>query len=317
MPKGETMQHTDHHHAARKRTGRSHGRRAGAGPRTTTRPGESARQALRREAPSTVALLTDRADFHAMRSYATFAFDDHPDYLRHAHGLLRALTSRGTHVSVVRFDPVQYAAYCADTGQDPDRPRTRATYVAEVAAGGAAVPFHGQPVDHLLAQLDLATEQHTTWQHATTVLSRCADPDAAFDRAGEALTALLTSAGAGTHHVVCSVRLDIPLVAALHAERDRDGTLELADSDALLMCTLLAAGIATGAPGGVVLRTGRGTPGTPDRVRGWTLRDRWLQPLTEAQVFNAYCTDPHTGDPIPPEPGVAYRAGTPLPPPEG
>jgi len=35
--------------------------------------------------------------------------------------------------------------------------------------------------------------------------------------------------------------------------------------------------------------------------------------MEAADVFAAYCTDLATGDPIPPEPGTDYRAGTPLP----
>ncbi len=299
------------HHDHRPADTRSTRRRARGRP-----PAAGPRRALRREAPSTVALLADREAFHAMRSYATFAFDDHTRYLRHAHGLLRALRAQDTYVSVVRFDPAQYAAYCADSGQEPDSAEVRTRYVAEVAATGATVPFRGQSVDHLIAQLDLATDRDTTWRCASEALARAGDPEAAFDRACLALTRLLEAAGPGTHHLVCSVPLDdTPLVAVLHAERDDTGPVRLAEADALVLCTLLAAGIATGGPGGLVLRTGTGTAQDPDRVRGWALRDRWLQPLTEAEVFNAYCTDAETGEPVPPEPGVHYRPGTVIPPP--
>jgi hypothetical protein len=319
------MPHTDHHrhdHDDRSRkdgppasdTVRTGGP-AGDGTRGA-RPAASARRALRREAPSTVALLADHDDFHAMRSYTTFVFDDHARYLRQAHGMLRTLASRGTYVSVVRFDPAQYAAYCADTGQDPDSADTRTHYVAEVASGGAAVPYQGQTVDRLLEQLAGATDRHATWQHATETLIASGNAQAAFDRATLAFTRLLESAGSGSHHLVCSVPLDnVPLAAAVQAERDADGTVHLAETDALVLCTLLAAAIATGGPGGLVLRTGDGTPAAPDHVRGWTLRDGWPHPLTEAQVFDAYCTDAGTGDPVPPEPGVTYCAGTDLPPP--
>ncbi len=52
--------------------------------------------------------------------------------------------------------------------------------------------------------------------------------------------------------------------------------------------------------------------GEPEEVRGWRLRAGRAQPLTAAEVFDAYCTDPVTGEPVAPEPGVEYRAGTPL-----
>ncbi len=294
-----------------------------AGPGGNTKKGTrgapraaSARRALRREAPSTLALLTDRADFGAMRTYRTFTFDDHTGYLRHAQGVLRTLSARGIHVSVVRFDPARYAAYCAETRLDPDSADTRTRYVAEIAAGGTAIPYRGQPVDRLVGQLTPATDRHTTWRRATDALARSGGAEAAFDRASLAFTRLLESAGTGTHHVVCSVQLPgAPLVAAVFAERDLDGAVHLVESDALVLCTLLATGMATGSPGGLVMRSGTGTPAAPDRVRGWCLRDGWPHPLTEAEVFDAYCTDPETGDPVPPEPGVTYLPGTLIPPP--
>lgn len=319
------MPHTDHHqhHDAagpRGERGAARSGRTRGGTRNRTRGGRSAasaRRALRREVPSTVALLADREDFHAMRSYSTFSFDDHAGYLRQAQGMLRSLAARGTYVSVVRFDPARYVAYCADTGQDPDSADTRTRYVAEVAATGATVPYRGQPLDHLVGQLASAVDRHATWQRATEVLTRSGDAEAAFDRASLAFMRLLESVGSGSHHIVCSVPLDhTPLVAVLHAERDDDGTVHLAETDALVLCTLLAAAMVTGSPGGVVLRTGTGTPAAPDRVRGWRLRDGWPQPLTEAEVFDAYCTDAETGDPVPPEPGVTYCPGTVIPPPE-
>jgi hypothetical protein len=290
------------------------------------------RRALRREVPSTVALLADREDFTAMRSYATFAFHDHAQYLRQMQGLLRSLAAQGIHTSVVLFDPDEYAAYCADTGQNPDAAATRSRYTAEVAASGATVAYQGQTVDDLVSQLIGAADRRATWEHATTILARasgCAGHNAAFDRASEALSRLLRTAGAGRHHLVCSVpvvrcgdgpdagetRESPPLAAVLHARCADDGTVQLGETDALVFCTVLAVGLATGSPGGVVLRTGRGTPDAPDRVRGWSLRDGWLHPLTEAEVFSAYCTDAETGEPVPPEPGVTYCAGTPLPPP--
>jgi hypothetical protein len=57
----------------------------------------------------------------------------------------------------------------------------------------------------------------------------------------------------------------------------------------------------------VVLRT-TGS-GAPDRVHGWRLHRGRLAPLTTAEVFNAYCTDAETGEPIGPESGVDYRTG--------
>lgn len=315
------MAHTRNRKHTKDRRPRGHGRPPAHAAAT--------RRALRREVPSTVALLADPRDLATMRDYRSFtAFADHPEYLRAMEGLLRSLTARGVRTSVGLFDPDDYADYCADTAQDPDTPATRTRYTAEVTAGGPTVPYVGQPLHHLITQLEHEADRRATWEHATDLLAHagaCSDcgqdiARSSFDRASHALMRLLEAVGPGSHHLVCSVPADgTTLLAALHARVDTRGDIHLPEAEALVCCTVLAAGLATAATGGVVLRTTTSdTPETPDggdQVRGWTLRDGWLHPLTEAQVFNAYCTDPETGEPVPPEPGVVYLPGTPLPPP--
>ncbi|MGW1077369.1 hypothetical protein [Streptomyces sp. NPDC002537] len=281
----------------------------------------TARRALRREVPSTVAVLADEEDFAAMRRYETFAFDDHATYLRQMEGLLRSLAAQGTHTSVALFDPVDFEEFCTDTRLDPDTPASRTRYTAEVAALGTRVTYEGQPIRRLLPQLIDEAEQQATWEYASSLLARGGDcascgediGRAAFARATQALRQLVETAGPGTHHMVCSIPAEgaTPLVAALHAECGDGSKLRLGEAAALVFCTVLAAGIAADRPGGVVLRTA--APGRRDTVRGWNLRDGWLRPLSEAEVFAAYCTDARTGEPVPPEPGVDYRAGLHLP----
>ncbi|MFH8371109.1 hypothetical protein [Streptomyces sp. NPDC018031] len=282
------------------------------------------RHALRREVPSTVALLAAEEDFAAMRRYTSFAFDDHPSYLRQVEGLLRELATHEVHTTVALFDPAEYARYCADTRIDPDSAGSRTRYVAEVAAGGGTVTYAGQPVGELLPELLDAVTRRAAFDAATELLVRAGDcpdcgtdlGDAAFRQAGELLRGLLEAAGPGEQHLVCSVPArSTSLLAALSATVPRTpagaaGTPRLGESDALVFSTVLAAGIATGSPAGVVLRTS--VDGLPDTVRGWALDDGWLRPLSEAEVFAAYCTDALTGEPVPPEPGVDYRAGFPL-----
>ncbi|MEU1537895.1 hypothetical protein ABZ461_07155 [Actinacidiphila glaucinigra] len=297
--------------------------------RPTRGAARSGRRTLRRESPTTVALLTDPADFAAMRGYRSFTFDDHATYLRQIEGLLRSLASRGVHVRVGPFDPHEYAEYCAGTGHDPDSSRSRTRYAADVTTTGPTVPYTGQPLALLVTELEYETGRQATWERASGILadagdcSGCGDDLArtSFDRASQALMRLLEAAGPGHHHLVCSVPAEgTTLLAAMHARCDEQGMVHLAEAEALVCCTVLAAGFAEDSPGGLVLRSGAGAgappPDHPDEVRGWTLRDGWLQPLTEAQVFNAYCTDAESGDPVPPEPGVVHRPGFVLPPPE-
>ncbi|MFC9595035.1 hypothetical protein ACFTUC_35245 [Streptomyces sp. NPDC056944] len=276
------------------------------------------RRALRREVPSTVGLLADEQDFAAMRRYRTFAFDDHATYLRQVEALLRTLATQGGHTTVTLFDPEEYAAWCAETGTDPDHPTSRSHFTAHLAATGARVTYTGQPLTTLLPELVDTAVRQATWEYATTVLATAGDcagcgkdiGTAAYERAARLLARLLEAAGPGTHHLVCSVRAaDDQLLAVLHHTH---GTTPPEDATGPEFTAVLAAGIALAAPGGIVLRTT--TPDTPDRLHGWRLTDSTLTPLTEAEVFAAYCTDARTGEPLSPEPGVEYRAGHPLAP---
>ncbi|MFF0435674.1 hypothetical protein ACFYU9_26115 [Streptomyces sp. NPDC004327] len=297
-----------------------HHRTPGATGRTRTTTA-ALRRALRRETAGTVALLTDEEDFTAMLQYETFAFDDHGRYLAHVEELLEALARQGGHTTVALFDPEDYADYCADTGLDPDRPTSRSRYTAERAATGPRVTYTGQSLDALVPLLVDIAVRRATWEYATLLLTdagSCADCGqdigrASFDRASQLLLSLLDAAGPGTHHLVCSVPAESDqLIALLHTTRDTNGPARLDSAESAEFVTVLAAGIALLAPGGLVLRTS--TRGAPDRLHGWRLHHGRLVPLTEAEVFDAYCTDARTGEPIAPEPHVDYRAGFPLTP---
>ncbi|WP_256107468.1 hypothetical protein [Streptomyces sp. ODS05-4] len=287
--------------------------------RTTT----AQRRALHRDVSSTVGLLTDAQDFAAMRRYRTFVFDDHTAYLRQIEHLLKQLADRGGHTTVALFDPDDYAEYCAHAGLDPDTAAGRSRYTAHLAADGPHIPYTGQPMDRLVPLLVDTALRRATWQYAVTLLSglgACADcgqdiGEAAFERAGRLLALLLDAAGPGSHHLVCSVPADEQLIAALTAEHPAGSPAARAPAahdpaEAARFTTVLAAGIALGVPGGLVLRTH--TPDAPDRVHGWRLEAGALHPLTAAEVFNAYCTDAETGEPIPPESHTDYRPGFPV-----
>ncbi|WP_405620309.1 hypothetical protein OG292_34400 [Streptomyces sp. NBC_01511] len=308
------MAHTNRKH--RRTMGRAE-RPGRTGPAGTSRRARSELRALRREVPRTVGLLADEQDFTTMRRYRTFTFDDHQRYLRRIDGLLRSLATEGAHTSVALFDPQEFAEYCAETGIDPDDAVSRGRFTARIAAtGGAAVPYTGQSVERLVPQLINTAVRRATWEYATMVLADlgdCADCGvdigrASFDRASRLLTHLIERVGPGTHHLVCSIPApDEQLLAALHVDRPDTGPARLDASESAEFVTVLAAGIALDSHGGVVLRTTG--PGTPDRLHGWRLRDSGLVPLSEGQVFSAYCTDADTGEPLSPEPGVEYRAG--------
>ncbi|NJP49077.1 hypothetical protein HCJ93_03050 [Streptomyces sp. SBST2-5] len=280
------------------------------------------RRALRREIAGTIGLLTDEHDFSAMRRYRSFTFHDHSAYLEHVEAVLRTRARQGSHTSVALFDPEDYADYCTRHGLDPDSPASRTRFTAELATTGPTVPYDGRPLADLLPTLVDEAIRQATWEYSTTLLSRlgaCASCGedlgrAAFTRAAHLLTRILDTAPPGRRHLVCNVSgPPEPLVAVLHADDLTDdptgpltGRLDLDEAEALEFTSVLAVGLATDSPGGLVMRTM--APGRPDRVYGWRLRAHTLEPLTAAEVFDAYCTDIETGDLIAPESNVDYCA---------
>ncbi|MGA5502170.1 hypothetical protein [Streptomyces umbrinus] len=277
---------------------------------------QTMRRVLRREIAGTIGLLTDEQDFTAMRRrYRTFTFDSHASYLQQVEALLRTLSSQGGHTTVALFDPEEYAEFCAEHGLEPDTPSSRTRFTAELAATGATVPYEGQPLDHLVPNLIDEAVRQATWEYATTLLSRigtCASCGedigrVAFVRASDLLVRILDASGPGERHLVCSVSTEPEtLVAVLRADDDQHGTPHLDEAEALEFTTVLALGIATQSPGGLVMRAG--TADSTDRVYGWRLRGEGLEPLTAGEVFDAYCTDVESGDLVSPESGVDYCA---------
>jgi hypothetical protein len=316
------MPQTRKHRTRTAKRDRSTDNRHRPGRRTRASHRNRYRRALRREAPVVIGLLLDDQDFALMTSSAGFPFDDYRTYLHHLDDLLRTLHAQGTYIAVTLFDPDAYDHYCDSTRQPPDSPDTRTRYVAEVTTTGPAVHYTRQPMPLLRSQLAREADRRATWERATDILmdaGPCPDcgqdlAHCAFDRASDTLLRIVEAVGPGAHHIVCSLPTGDgpPLLAAAQIDADPDGQTHVPEADALVVCTIMAAGVVCPHPGGLVVRTT--DPDGTETVRGWTLRDGEPHPLTEAEVFSAYCTDPGTGDPVPPEPGVHYRAGLPLPP---
>ncbi|MFJ3664134.1 hypothetical protein ACIPPM_27165 [Streptomyces sp. NPDC090119] len=276
---------------------------------------QTMRRVLRREIAGTVGLLTDEHDFHAMRRYRSFTFDDHTTYLRQMEAVLKTRVAQGSHTALALFDPDEYEEFCTATGIDPEAPASRSRFTAELAVLGPTIPYEGEPLTTLLPALVGEAVRQATWEYATTLLTRlgpCATCGedigrAAFIRASALLARVLETAPPGAQHLVCSIAgPPDTLVAVLHADADTHGTAEPDQAEALEFTSVLALGLATHSPGGLVIRVT--APDHPDRVHGWRLRAGHLQPLTAAEVFDAYCTDIDTGDLIAPESGVDYRA---------
>ncbi|WP_055524257.1 hypothetical protein [Streptomyces graminilatus] len=271
------------------------------------------RRVLRREIAGTIGLLTDEHDFRAMRRYRTFTFQNHTAYLNEVEALLKSLAAQGSHTTVALFDPEEYAEFCVASGLDPDAPSSRTRFTAELATTGPTVPYDGRPLAELLPYLVDEAVRQATWEYAATLLARigaCAScgediGHAAFARASDLVARILDTAPPGNRHLVCSVTTPAEtLLAVLHADDDSAGAKELDEAEALEFTTVLALGLATRSPGGLVMRTT--APGTTDRVYGWRLRGNGVEPLTAGEVFDAYCTDAESGDLISPESDVDY-----------
>ncbi|MER0443079.1 hypothetical protein ABR738_00560 [Streptomyces sp. Edi4] len=82
-----------------------------------------------------------------------------------------------------------------------------------------------------------------------------------------------------------------------------DGELEADAEDAIRFLLVLAAGVCQGSAG-LTARSSR--LGGDDQVRAWSIGGGAVSPLSRAEVFNAYCTDAATGEPIPPCPQTEY-----------
>jgi hypothetical protein len=274
---------------------------------------QTMRRVLRREIAGTIGLLTDEHDFRAMRRYRSFTFDDHTTYLKQVEELLRTRAAQGSHTTVALFDPQEYAEFCEETGLNPDIPSSRTRFTAELANTGPTLPYDGRPLADLVPALVDEAVRQATWEYATTLLARlgacgsCGEDigRAAFARASHLVVRVLDTALPGEHHLVCSITsTPETLVAVLHSDENTDGAVQLDETEALEFTTVLALGIATQCPGGLVMRTS--APGTTDRIYGWRLRGDGLEPLTAGEVFDAYCTDIDSGDLISPESDVDY-----------
>lgn len=79
----------------------------------------------------------------------------------------------------------------------------------------------------------------------------------------------------------------------------------------------LCTAVTRNSPSALVLRTfsdrishtlPNGTAVPVKLVRGWRVGERTLLPLEEAEMFDAHCTDPASGEPLPSERGVEYTS---------
>ncbi|MFD3820229.1 hypothetical protein ACFWRZ_34650 [Streptomyces rubiginosohelvolus] len=122
------------------------------------------------------------------------------------------------------------------------------------------------------------------------------------DRALDIFNKATEEAGEGTHSLTIGVTgmggIAVELFSFVQDDEGMAGSL----TQLTEFCELLAVAISGAHPSGLVMRT----MGDTHTVRGWVFRDGDPIPLNRAEAFNAYCTDPATGEIIPPDPDTEY-----------
>lgn len=135
-------------------------------------------------------------------------------------------------------------------------------------------------------------------------------PDDGDDYAAAVLEALMGAADTGDHRfTIAAVIHGTPIGYPLTVEIT-DGAVRAHEDAVSGVLNLLAAVIKGGHRGGITLRTRTGPDA--ERLCGWAIRGLVTWPLNRAQLFAACCTDPATGAPVGPEPGVEYADAPPL-----
>ncbi|MFE0063377.1 hypothetical protein [Streptomyces sp. NPDC059003] len=287
------------------------------------------------DTPALIPVIIDPDDYATLQTHHSFPHTtDHPAYLTHTETLLRTHTTHGQHTLALHFDATHYTDFCTSHSIDPDTPTSRARYTLELAAHGPHLTYQGQDIDTLIHQLIDRAAQHACGELAHLLLDdagSCKDcgqdrANAAIDRAGRLLDAVLDRAGTGSHTLTCTCTADGErLTIGLTAEQETPDTpTRFDDTDAARLVAVLAAALAaSNAPctrcttpdpepaprstGALLLRTT--APHARDRLTGWRLLQGHLHPLTAAEVFDAHCTNPFTGDVIPPLPHTDFLPG--------
>ncbi|MEU4898579.1 hypothetical protein AB0B12_39350 [Streptomyces sp. NPDC044780] len=140
----------------------------------------------------------------------------------------------------------------------------------------------------------------------------------AFNTGVLAFEALLSALGPGHHHLLTSAHTPeggSVATASVTVESAPDGRIRTEKEGALMFCHVLAQASLAFECGVVFARSVTPDGGGKVVVQGWVLTDGWPRSMSAAEVFNAYCTELATGDPVPPEPDTEYLAGAPVAPP--
>ncbi|MFE7532258.1 hypothetical protein ACFU7Y_42155, partial [Kitasatospora sp. NPDC057542] len=296
--------------------------------------------------PVAVALAVDAGDFAGLARYGLFGGLGHQAYLRRAEEQLTALHRQGLEVHLRVLEVADFEDYCEALGLDPRMPAARVAYAGDPELAGEPFVYAGERLAELVPVLLDDHRARVRMSVACAVLLGAVgdDPAGQFRMAAvmryvtSVYLALAEGAGEGCH--LLTLRCHGPedgeeLTSAVDVCVE-EGQLYPAGRDAEAFCVTLAAGVALGGAGALLLhgdpsvgvradgRTEDGSapaggpsdsPPTEARprppVRGWALAGGRLRPMTAHEVFDELADDAARGLPFPP--GVDPLPGFPLP----
>ncbi|WP_416873062.1 hypothetical protein [Kitasatospora sp. SC0581] len=295
--------------------------------------------------PVAVALAVDAGDFAGLARYGLFGGLGHQAYLRRAEEQLTALHRQGLEVHLRVLEAGDFEDYCEALGLDPRMPAARVAYAGDPELAGEPFVYAGERLAELLPVLldDHRARVRMSVACAALLDAVGEDPDGQFRMAAvmryvtSVYLALAEGAGEGCH--LLTLRCHGPedgeeLTSAVDVCVE-EGRLYPAGRDAEAFCVTLAAGVALGGEGALLLHgdpsagvraagqaDGRSAPargpasladeaGLRPPVLGWALTGGRLRPMTAHEVFDELADDAARGMPFPP--GVDPRPGFPLP----
>ncbi|MFF7453901.1 hypothetical protein [Kitasatospora sp. NPDC008115] len=261
------------------------------------------------------------ADFADLAGYGLFGGLSFRAYLRRVAVQLRALGGHGFEVHLRALDPADYEEYCAALGFDPGDAAARVAYAADPELGGEPFVYAGQRLAVLLPGLADDHRARVRISIATAALLEAAGEGppgerrlvAALRHAIEVWSAVAAGAGDGFHLLTLRCHgpehgEELTSAADLQMERGRCAT---GGRDGEAFCMTLAAGLASGGAGAMVLHGDPAAPGG-QAVRGWALHRGRLRPMTGREVLDELADDVGRGLPFPPAavplPGFALPA---------
>ncbi|MFC5663348.1 hypothetical protein ACFP3U_10205 [Kitasatospora misakiensis] len=270
--------------------------------------------------PVALALAVGAGDFADLARHGLFGGLSYRSYLRRVAVQLRALRGHGLEVHLRMLDPVDYEEYCEALGFAPGDAAARVAYAADPELAGEPFVYAGQRLTALLPELadDHRARVRISIAMAALLTAVGEGPPgerrlvAAMRHAVEVQLAVAAGAGDGFHLLTlrCHGPADGEELASATDVRVERGRSAAGGRDAEAFCVTLAAGLAVGGSGAMVLHGDPAAPGG-QTARGWALRRGRLRPMTVREVLDELADDVGRGLPFPP--AVVPLPGFPLP----